>query len=290
MANFEIKSLEKLLQDFYNLTGIKTCLYDLDGNELCYYPTKLNGFCRILRQDGEMERRCRNCDQLAFANCRKNRTQHVYTCHAGLVECISPILYDNKIIGFIMLGQIKRTDALSFEDIEPTLPQNLKEELKVAYKELPVISEGKLKSAFSILDACASYELLKTLVEVYNDPIDAQIDKYVRDNLTAPLSVSDICSHFHLSRYEIYGICKKYFNCTPAEYVKKCRLSYALQLLVSSGASIKEIAIACGIPDYNYFSKIFKSTYKTSPTEYRKTQKREGCLIKTAPKPLYITV
>ena len=34
MAHFDLHSLEKLLYDFYNLTGVKTCLYDAEGNEL----------------------------------------------------------------------------------------------------------------------------------------------------------------------------------------------------------------------------------------------------------------
>ncbi len=217
-----------------------------------------------------MDSRCKDCDKLAFANCRKTRSQYVYTCHAGLQECISPILYDDQIIGFIMIGQIKKSDGHDFIHIEKNIPQNLKRQLKSAYESLPVISAEKLLSAFRILDACASYELLKTLVQFYNNPIDAQIDKYIYDNLTSPLSVSHLCSKFHLSHSEIYNICKDYFNCTPAEYVKKCRLTRACKLLTTTNLSVKRIAIQCGIPDYNYFSKIFKSAFGLSPTKYKK--------------------
>ena len=270
MSNFEIESLEKLLRDFYNLTGIKTCLYDRDGTELCFYPSKFSHFCEVLRQDNIMDSRCRDCDRLAFANCRKTRSQYAYTCHVGLQECVSPILYDNQIIGFIMIGQIKQSDKHDFIYIEKNIPQNLKSQLKTAYEHLPVISAEKLLSAFHILDACASYELLKTLIQFYNNPIDAQIDKYIRDNLSKPLSVSHICSIFHLSHGEIYNICKEYFNCTPGEYIKKIRLAHACKLLATTSLSVKSIAIQCGIPDYNYFSKVFKSAFGSSPTQYKK--------------------
>lgn len=272
MSKFDIQSLEKLLYDFYNLTNIKTCLFDSEGNELCYYPTKHNAFCKIVREDEVIDRRCQDCDKLAFAQCRKTRSQYVYTCHAGLQECVSPIIADDRILGFIIIGQIKSNNQNDFERFQNDLPENLKMKLRLAYDGLPSISNDKLLSAFRILDACANYELLRTLAHIYKDSIDAQIDRYIHDNLSLPLSVSSLCSEFHLSRYEMYNICNEHFRCTPAEYIKKCRLTYACKLLTDTTLQINEIAIQCGISDYNYFSKIFKSAYQISPTAYRKQQ------------------
>ena len=79
MSDLDIKSLEKLLEDFYNLTEIKACIYDLEGNELCYYPSKFSGFCEILRRDEAMEAKCKDCDKLAFDICRKTHSQYSYT-------------------------------------------------------------------------------------------------------------------------------------------------------------------------------------------------------------------
>ena len=270
MSRFELHSLEKLLYDFYNLTGVKTCLYDSEGNELCYYPTKLSTFCKILREDPKTDALCKDCDRHAFATCRKTHSQHVYTCHAGLRECVSPVICDNRIIGFIMLGQIK-----SSHDAEPIIFQNeipgeRKERLRLAYDCLPSISNQKLFSAFRILDACAGYELLKTLLQVSKNSIEEQIEKFVNQNLSMPLSVPYLCDEFHLSRYEIYNICNKYFCCSPAEYIKKCRLTHACKLLTTTDLPIHEIALQCGIPDYNYFSKIFKAGYGISPSTYKK--------------------
>lgn len=271
MLSFDLQSLETLLADFYNLTNIKTCLYDAEGNELCYYPTKHNAFCEILREDEEMDKLCRSCDKHAFAICRKTRSQYAYICHAGLQECISPILYDNRIIGFIMIGQIKSKSDADFLNFEKTASDGAKERLRAAYGRLPNISNRKLLSAFHILDACAGYEHLKTLLKTYKNSIDAQIDEYIHKNISNALSVSDLCLKFHLSRYEIYNICNEYFCCTPAEYIKKCRLIYAAKMLTETDIPINKIAVLCGIPDYNYFSKVFKSVYGISPTEYKKS-------------------
>ena len=272
MVNFDLKSLEKLLYDFYNLTNIKTCLYDAEGNEICYYPKKLSAFCDILRKNEAIDQRCKDCDKIAFANCRKTRSQYVYTCHAGLYECISPIIHNNHIIGFIMLGQIKSNDKPDFASLEKDLSVSLQKKLRTAYDSLPNISKEKIFSSFRILDACTGYELFKTLIHIHENSIDTQIDKYIRENLSIPLTVPNLCFEFHLSRYELYSICNEYFACTPAEYIKKCRLAHACKLLTTTNLPVNKIAIQCGIPDYNYFSKVFKSSYGICPTKYKEHQ------------------
>ncbi len=276
MSNFKPESLETLLQDFYNLTDIKACLCDLKGNELCFYPNKLSRFCEILRTDPEMDQKCKSCDAIAFAHCKKTQSQHIYTCHAGLQECISPILCDNQVIGFIMIGQIKKSNRTDFADVSKNLPKALMSKLKSSYDSLPIISTEKLLSAFRILDACAGYELLKTLIQLDQHPIDTQIAQYVHNHMTSHLSVTHLCSEFRLSRSEIYHIFKEYYSCTPAEYVKKARLTYACKLLKATELPVNEIAVQCGIPDYNYFSKIFKFRYGISPTGYRKSQNTQA--------------
>ena len=272
MSAFTSNSLKDLLKDFYNLTNIKTCVYDREGNEICYYPTKLCSFCELLRTDPEMDARCRECDRMGFLNCRRTQGQYVYTCHAGLRECISPIVHNKSIVGFIMIGQIKPSEHQNFSDIERNLPPELCLALGKSYDALPSISEQTLLSAFRILDACAGYELLRTLVGEDATPIDSKLEGYVNEHISSSLSVSELCSHFHLSRSELYHLFREYFSLTPAEYVKNRRLSYAARLLRTTNLSVKAVAESCGIFDYNYFSKVFKRTFGISPTQYRKRQ------------------
>ena len=276
MPDFDLRSLEKLLHDFYNLTRMKTCLYDSQGNELLYYPTRLSAVCEILREDGEIDKRCRACDKQAFATCRNTRNQYVYTCHAGLRECVSPILCDDRIVGFIMIGQIKGPQRADFAAFEKSLAEDVRTRVRAAYRRLPSIPSEKLVSACHILDACAGYGHLRTLLQNYKNSIDSQIDRYIHQNLTGTLSVPVLCSEFHLSRHELYRICDQYFGSAPAEYIKKCRLTHACYLLTATALPIHEIAARCGIPDYNYFSKVFKSAFGMSPTAYRRKPRSQN--------------
>ncbi len=151
-----------------------------------------------------------------------------------------------------------------------TLAKALGASLTEAYGELPSIPKERLSSAFRILDACAGYELLKTIERLNAPRIDLALEGLVQENLAGSLSVPFLCSRLRLSHNEIYAICKEYFASTPAEYIKKSRLAYAKRLLCETDLPIFEIAIRCGIPDYNYFSKVFKKSIGQSPSDYRK--------------------
>lgn len=272
MENYDLQKLQDLLKHFYILANIKICIYDNRANELCFYPEKLSPFCALLRTIPEMDERCKACDNYAFSKCKKTHEQYSYTCHAGLLECVSPILYEGKIIGYIVIGQIKTPESANNSLVEKGIPAPLRKRLEKKFSLLPVIDPSKIQSAIQILDACTGYEYLKNLMRSNENKIDVLLDEYVNGHLTDDLSVSTLCSRFHLSHSEIYSIFKTYFDSTPAEYIKMRRLKTACELLKNTKLPVNKIATTCGINDYNYFSKIFKATFHTSPREFRKSR------------------
>ena len=266
-TTYDLGKLLQLTKDFYSLTGVKCCIYDRNENELCFYPEKLSSFCRLLREDPDMDAKCRACDRHGFSECRKSQKQYAYTCHAGLIECVSPIIHNGSIIGYLVIGQVKSDNA------QPSLlPQEVikDERLYGEYSRLPIIPMDKINSSIRLMDACTGYEYLRRLAATSNEGIDVRIAEYIKVHLTDDLSVRALCAHFRISHNEIYSIFKDYYDTTPAAYVKNARLTYACELLRSMSLSVCDGAEKCGIPDYNYFSKQFKATFGTSPTRFKK--------------------
>lgn len=128
MREYDLNKMQQLLHDFYDLTGIKICIYDSRENELCYYPEKLTPFCRCLREDKAQDKACRLSDKNAFLTCRRTRRQTVLECHAGLLECFSPIFCEGKLIGYIAIGQIRS---------KPHAPESVPEELRPSMRRFP---------------------------------------------------------------------------------------------------------------------------------------------------------
>jgi AraC-like DNA-binding protein len=56
---------------------------------------------------------------------------------------------------------------------------------------------------------------------------------------------------------------------SPRLYLEELRLKTAMDILFREGSSVKEAAIQCGIPDVNYFCRLFKKRFGISPGKYR---------------------
>ena len=68
---------------------------------------------------------------------------------------------------------------------------------------------------------------------------------------------------------------KHYCKMTPLNYIVSIRISNAKTLLENTSYNITEIAAIVGYDNPLYFSALFKKNTGMSPTEFRKTYKRE---------------
>jgi transcriptional regulator GlxA family with amidase domain len=84
-----------------------------------------------------------------------------------------------------------------------------------------------------------------------------------------PPPVSDIARNAGMSTEHFIRTFKAETGLTPADYMRQKRMELASQLLLKTDLSIKELAFECGYRDPVYFSKVFKSYYRQSPTDYR---------------------
>ncbi|NMA43214.1 MAG: helix-turn-helix domain-containing protein [Oligosphaeraceae bacterium] len=58
-------------------------------------------------------------------------------------------------------------------------------------------------------------------------------------------------------------------GCSMQEYIKLLRLKKAENLLMQTNINLEGIAAECGFYDTNYFIKVFKQQYKTTPAKFR---------------------
>jgi AraC-like DNA-binding protein len=77
-------------------------------------------------------------------------------------------------------------------------------------------------------------------------------------------------SYPHLTRQ----FCKDQ-GITPIQFLTHIRLQHGMQLLLKSNLSIEKIAEDCGFSCANYFTKVFKKVFHSTPGEYRKLHKHD---------------
>lgn len=96
-----------------------------------------------------------------------------------------------------------------------------------------------------------------------------QIKLYIDNNYTKKISLSEISSEFFVSKFHLSREFKRFYGITIGDYISVRRITLAKELLRFTDKSIEEIAILCGIPDANYFTKVFHKIEECSPSEFR---------------------
>jgi len=105
-----------------------------------------------------------------------------------------------------------------------------------------------------------------------DDATVRRVVEHVRANLDKALTVPDLAEVSGFSRAHFSRMFTVSEGMPPAEFVLHERMRRAARLLSShSLLPVKEIAILTGFDDPNYFAKVFRRFFGTSPTEFRTT-------------------
>lgn len=93
---------------------------------------------------------------------------------------------------------------------------------------------------------------------------------YIATHLSSELNIEVLAQVAGLSRAHFSRSFASLTGMPPAEFVQQQRMRRAARLLTANREmSVKEIAALCGMPENNYFSKVFRKTFGVSPTEFR---------------------
>lgn len=273
ISSFDIKNLDRLLRDFYSVVGIRISIFDDKFNLVTEYPVDAPSFCCNIRSNPNGLNACRACDRDACLRAKKLRKPHIYTCHAGITEAITPIQIGGGVLGYAILAHM--LPAENYDDaVEEAcaLAEKYGVPRDVSFSAVSGISKRtteEINSAVHILDAISSYVYISNLARWNNDDISSSIDSFIKSNLSEKLDSEMICKRFNFSRSNLYKLSMRAFGMGIMKYIIFCRIEKAKELLLS-GDSITEAADKCWYGDYNYFCKAFKRSIGISPTEFKK--------------------
>lgn len=274
LINFNIEKLDKLLQDFYNLTGLTISVWDANFQQLSFQPKEMCNFCRIIKNSPSGKQRCYLSDKTLCMECSKTGKPATHKCHAGLIDTAIPISFKDSVMGYMMFGQVS-------ESFDKDIHENIKKlasEIKVnandlleAYAELDTYDQTKTVSAANILKMATRYLWLSEYIEIGYNTIASQIDDYIKANIKQDISVQLLCDTFGISKNRLYEVSHDFFHKTIGNHIVSLRIGEAKRLLNSTNLPIHEIGELVGIKDYNYFTKFFKLHVGITPSKYRKT-------------------
>lgn len=86
------------------------------------------------------------------------------------------------------------------------------------------------------------------------------------DNIT----LAGTARHFGVTPNYLSALFRRETGMTYNRYLNKLRTDYAKQLLKDTDLPISTVAAECGIPDSNYFARIFRASEGMTPMQYRR--------------------
>ncbi|WP_027204456.1 helix-turn-helix transcriptional regulator [Butyrivibrio fibrisolvens] len=147
---------------------------------------------------------------------------------------------------------------------------------KITTKESKAIAAAQ--SEKQMIDACETMlkEFCEMVRSIKNEKYSAMTQSImysINQNYMNELTIKDIAKELNITESYMIAQFKEETGITPAVYLRKVRLKKAAGLLISTSDEIQKISGSVGIPDANYFVKLFKDEFQMTPSAYRRSYK-----------------
>ena len=98
----------------------------------------------------------------------------------------------------------------------------------------------------------------------------ARVRAFIDENLHCTIHVKDLSAVAQRSTAHLSRSFKQAFGEPPHAYVVRRRLERACHLMLTSSASLRNIALSVGLSDQAHLSRLFRQAFGQSPTGWRR--------------------
>lgn len=163
-------------------------------------------------------------------------------------------------LGGSIPGEYKNKDALNFRNA----PFGSFQLLECYLTELLlVLRRGGEEAVSTPKQETASRQL-------GHSSITELIIAYLEENVSAPLTLSDICAKFYMGKSHLCKLFEEHVGDSPIDYFAKLKIKEAKRLLRMEDSTVSRISDYLGYSSIHNFSRAFKRATGISPREYKK--------------------
>lgn len=272
---FDIEKLREILKDFYRISRIRITVFDENLTELVSYPPSVAPYCSVIRGSMKGLEACMACDRQACEIAEKKHSTHIYRCHAGLTEAVTPLYVGDVLVGYLLFGHVfsypTNADGLAVISHLTSSLQIDESRLRDTLEKAVPIEEQYVRSAAHILHAVASYLILERMAVLKEDMLAVRLDAYISAHFTEHLNAVKLAHALGIGKTQLYELSRKLYSQGTAARVRELRMEKAKELLQDRRQlPLVEIAEQCGYNDYNYFFTVFSREVGCTPKAYRK--------------------
>ena len=100
-----------------------------------------------------------------------------------------------------------------------------------------------------------------------------KVRDYIDSHITGPVLVADLCALVQRSPAHFARSFKRTFGEPPHSFVVRRRVELAAQYMLTTDASLSDIALQCGFTDQAHFGKCFRQATGQTPAAWRRAHR-----------------
>ncbi len=253
--------LSTVCDDIELITGIKTVVYDENGQVIYSTANLMCDFCKEIRRSKKLTDKCLACDRQGLLASMQSQDICIYHCHMDLIEAVAPVIENGRAVGYLMLGQLlpeggrelvrKKIASLDSEVDKRLLYSHL--------DKMSEIDEKHLRATARILAMSAAYVRFHEWLKRLKNTTAYKIENYVFENLAnQSLSAQSVGTAIGFSRTALYKICMDNFGMGISQYIRKTRVDHAIRLLRTTNLSLDIVAERVGFTSTAQLTRVLK--------------------------------
>jgi AraC-like DNA-binding protein len=106
-----------------------------------------------------------------------------------------------------------------------------------------------------------------------------KLRSFIEAKLELPITVRDLARLVGLSEFYFARTFRRSFHEAPHAYITRRRIERAQALMLSSCASLAQIAMDCGLCDQSHFTRVFRRVVGNSPAKWRRGHMTEAAVL-----------
>ena len=226
--------------------------------------------CKFIMKKRGDYRECYRCRYTVGRMVNRSRKPVEGYCPNGVYEYCSPVIYQDKVVALIYIGNILLNPEEQLPRLEREVTPKLFSTMDRMYTAEDCRRTAEIVSSYITL-LLDSYGI----TESEHDPLVEKIKRYILENYAFGFSVADLADTFGYNEKYLGRVFKKRSGQSIKEYCNALRINEAKKLLMSTELPVSEIAGLIGFNNITYFNCVFSGHTGMSPGAFR-TASRNG--------------
>jgi len=105
-----------------------------------------------------------------------------------------------------------------------------------------------------------------------------KVRDYIDGHLTGSVLVADLCALFQRSEAHFSRAFKRTFGESPHAFIVRRRVEFAARYMLTTDASLSDIALRCGFSDQAHLCKHFRQAAGQTPAAWRRAHRSHECV------------